>query len=284
MASQIHNYKQGYSSQTVATQQARTAEAEAAFLLPYIKKTDSILDVGCGPGTITAGLAKCASEGRTTGIDISANVLDRAKAAADEASIPHEGPGSILFKEGNILEGLPYPDNTFDVVFCSQTLGYMPPPDMPHKALAEMRRVLKPGGVLATRDTLEQHFYPRRVDLDRLWVGNFQRAVLKGHPHPEAGLAPPLMPALLRRAGFDADGGKVRIGTGSSAFWGPDMRQKLSKRAESQLQPGDPLYQSWLEAGVTEDGIQETVLASRKWAETEDAWYAALHCEMLAWK
>ncbi|KAJ5593920.1 uncharacterized protein N7459_000128 [Penicillium hispanicum] len=269
-ASQTHNYKQGYSSQTVATQQARTAEAEAAFLLPYIKKTDFILDVGSGPGTITIGLSKCASEGRTVGIDISANVLQRAKAAADEASIPNEGPGSILFEEGNILEGLPYPDNTFDVVFCSQTLGYMPPPDMPGKALAEMRRVLKAGG--------------GGVDLDRLWVGNFQRAVLKGHPHPEAGLAPPVMPALLRRAGFDADAGKVRIGTGSSTFWGPDMRHKLSTRAESQLQPGDPLYRSWLEAGITEDEIRETVLASRKWAETEDAWYAALHCEMLAWK
>uniref|UniRef100_P9WEH7 Probable methyltransferase ltbC n=1 Tax=Aspergillus luteorubrus TaxID=2715282 RepID=LTBC_ASPLT len=280
---QTNNYKQGYSSQTVETQQTRRAESEAAFLLPYIKKTDYILDVGCGPGTITVGFVKYASEGRTIGIDISANVLGRAKAAADEASIPKEGPGSIIFEEGNILEGLAYPDNTFDIVFCAHTLGYMPPPDMPLKALTEMRRVLKPGGILATRDTIEQHFYPRSMDLDRLWVGHFRRAVLKGDPEAED-LSPPFMPALFRRAGFDADGGKVHISTGSTVFSGATTRQWLANRAESQLQPGDPLRRSWLEAGITEDEIHETLLASKKWAETEDAWYAALHCDMLAWK
>jgi ubiquinone/menaquinone biosynthesis C-methylase UbiE len=279
---QAGNYKQGYSSQTVATQQSRTAESEAAFLLPFIKNTDSILDVGCGPGTITTGFVKYASEGKTIGIDISAKVLERAKAVANEAGLSQEGPGSIIFEEGNVLEGLAYPDNTFDVIFCAHTFGYMPPPDMPLKALTEMRRVLKPGGILATRDTIEQHFYPRSMDLDRLWVANFRRAVLKGNAATD--LAPPAMPALFRRAGFDTDGGKVRIGTGSTVFTGADTRQWLAKRAESQLQPGDPLYQSWLEAGITEDEIRETLHASRTWAETEDAWYAALQCEMLAWK
>lgn len=279
---QAGNYKQGYSSQTVATQQTRTAESEAAFLLPYIRKTDSILDVGCGPGTITTGFVKYACEGKTIGIDISVKVLGRAKAVADDFGIPKEGPGSIVFEEGNVLEGLAYSDNTFDIIFCAHTFGYMPPPDMPLKALTEMRRVLKPGGILATRDTVEQHFYPRSMDLDRLWVGNFRRAVLKGDT--EADLSPPVMPALFRRAGFDADGGKVRIGTGSTVFSGADTRQWLAKRAESQLQPGDPLHRSWLEAGITEDEIHETLHASRNWAETEDAWYAALQCEMLAWK
>ncbi|KAL6245545.1 hypothetical protein RBB50_007544 [Rhinocladiella similis] len=276
------NYTQGYSSQTVSTQQARTVESEAAFLLPHIKKTDQILDVGCGPGTITIGFAQYAREGRTVGIDISTNVLSRAKAIADEADVPKDGPGSVVFEEGNILEGLAYADNAFDVVFCSHTLGYMPPPDMPVKALAEMRRVLKPGGILATRDTVDQHFYPRSTDLDRLWVGNFRRAVLKGDL--DADLSPPAMPALFRLAGFDADSGKIRIGTGSAAFTGAETRQWLTKRAESQLRPGDPLHQSWLDAGITEDEIQETLRASRTWAETEDAWFAALHCEMLAWK
>jgi hypothetical protein len=92
----------------------------------------------------------------------------------------------------------------------------------------------------------------------------------------EADLSPPVMPALFRRAGFDADGGKVRISTGSTVFSGADTRQWLAKRAESQLQPGDPLHRSWLEAGITEDEIYETLHASRNWAETEDAWYAAL--------
>lgn len=150
------------------------------------------------------------------------------------------------------------------------------------KALTEMRRVLKPGGILASRDAIEQHFYPRHTDLDRLWVGNFRRAVLNGDWN--ADLSPPVMPALYRQAGFDADAGKVHVGTGSSTVFGAEARRWLSKRAESQLKPGDPLYRSWREAGITEDEIQETLRASKKWAETEDAWFASLQCEMLAWK
>lgn len=53
-----NSYKQGYSNYTLATQQSRTAESNAAFLLPHIKKGDRILDVGCGPGTTTVGFAK----------------------------------------------------------------------------------------------------------------------------------------------------------------------------------------------------------------------------------
>ncbi|KIW16241.1 hypothetical protein PV08_06292 [Exophiala spinifera] len=275
-------YTQGYSSQTLATQQSRTVGSDAAFLFPHIKQTDHVLDVGCGPGTITTGFAQCANEGRIVGVDISTDVVGRARTLAEQAGIPTEGPGSVVFEEGNVLTGLAYADNTFDVVFCCQTLGYMPPPETPVKALAEMRRVLKPGGILAVRDTIEQHFYPRTADLDRLWVGNFRRAVLKDHP--DADLSAPPVPALFRRAGFDVDGGKVRIGTASTTISGAETRQRLAKRAKSQLQPGDPLYQNWLDAGITEDEIQQTIRASRQWAETEDAWYVALQCETLAWK
>jgi len=92
------------------------------------------------------------------------------------------------------------------------------------------------------------------------------------------------MPALLRSAGFDADGGKVRIGAGSKVSSGPETRKWLAWRATGQLQQGDPLYQSWLDAGITEEEIQQTLLAVQEWAETEDAWFVALQCEMLAWK
>lgn len=279
---QPSSYTQGHSNHTIATQQLRTAESNAAFLLPHIKKTDYILDVGCGPGTITTGFIKYASEGSIVGIDISAEVLQKAKALATEANIPTQGPGSVVFEEGNVLEGLSYPDDTFDVVYSSQVFGHFPPPDLPLKALAEIRRVLKPGGILATRDGANQHFYPQSLDLDRLWGQNQNRAFHKGKP-----IADPTgtrMPALFRKAGFDADGGKIRIGAGTIVFSDPESRKWLARRGAGQLQQGDPVRQSWLDAGITEDEIQQTLIAIEKWAETEDAWYAALQCEMLAWK
>jgi ubiquinone/menaquinone biosynthesis C-methylase UbiE len=214
--SQPSNYTQGYSNYTVATHQSRTAESDAAFVLPHIKKTDQILDVSCGPGTITTGLAKYASEGKTVGVDISTDVLQKAKILAAEANVPTQGPGSVVFEEGNVLERLAYPDNTFDIIFCSQLFGHLPPPDQPRQALAEMRRVLKPGGVLATRDASDSHLYPKSLDLDRLWVQNQSRMLIKGVPDS---MRPGRnMPGLIRSVGFDADGGKVRVGARTTVY------------------------------------------------------------------
>ena len=277
------NYTQGYSNHTLATHQSRTAESSAAFLIPHIKKTDHILDVGCGPGTLTTSLARYASEGSTVGIDISADVLQKARSLAADATIPADGPGSVKFEEGNILQKLTYPDESFDIVYSSQVFGHLlPSPELPLQALAEMRRVLKPGGILASRDSAATHFYPQTSDLDRLWVGNLTRGLHKGVPASE--LPGTSMPALLRKAGFDADAGKVHIGAGTMVYSGPETRRWLSRRAAGQLQEGDPFRQSWLDAGITEDEIQETLVAVEKWAETEDAWFASLQCEMLAWK
>ncbi|UKZ78139.1 hypothetical protein TrVFT333_005873 [Trichoderma virens FT-333] len=242
-------YARGHSDYTIATHLRRKAETDAAFLLPHIKATDHILD---------------------------------AKALADESNVPTQGPGSVVFEEGNVVDGLPYPDNTFDVVFSSQVLGHLPQPDLPLRALAEMRRVLKPGGTLATRDGMGNHFYPQSFDLDRLWGGNQLRASRKGAPETDPTAT--VMPALLRSAGFDADGGKVRVGAAASVFSGPETRKRLAWRADGQLQKGDPFYQSWLDAGITEDEIQQTLHAVRMWADTEDAWLVIVQCEMLAWK
>jgi ubiquinone/menaquinone biosynthesis C-methylase UbiE len=273
------NYTQGYSSRTIATHLARTAESDASFLLPHIKKTDSILDVGCGPGTITTGFAKYATDGTIVGIDISSEVLQKAKSLAAEANIPTQGPGSVIFEEGNILSKLSYPDESFDVVFASQVFGHLTGgPDLPLRALAEIRRLLKPNGILATRDGGAQHFYPQRFNLDKLWGENAARAINHGETNVEP--TGTRMPALFRQAGFD----RFEIGAGTRMWSGEEARQRLAWRAEGQLKDGDPFKQSWLDAGITEEEIGRTLEAVRGFAETEDAWFVALQCDMLGWK
>jgi ubiquinone/menaquinone biosynthesis C-methylase UbiE len=90
--SQKTSYTQGYSNYAIAFYLSRTAESSAAFLLPHIKKTDHILDVGCGPGTITTGFAKYATEGTIIGIDISPDVLKRTKTLATETAFRLKPP------------------------------------------------------------------------------------------------------------------------------------------------------------------------------------------------
>ncbi|KAK4579982.1 hypothetical protein LTR86_000184 [Recurvomyces mirabilis] len=278
----MSNYTQGHSACTTATHQRRTAETDAAFLLPHIRPTDKILDVGCGPGTITAGFVKYVPQGGIVGVDISTAVLQKAKGVATEAGTPAYGPGSLDFGEGNILKGLPYEDNTFDIVFSSQVIGHMVPPDQPLTAIAEMRRVVKSGGIVACRDAAFQHFYPAHLDLDRLWVGNMNKVIYKGVSPSEAP-GKNMLP-LFRKAGFDVDGGKVVLGAGAMVHSGPDERKWLAWRAAGQLKEGDAFRQSWLDAGVSKEEIEETLEAIGKWRETEDAWFVALQCEMLGWK
>ena len=140
--------------------------------------------------------------------------------------------------------------------------------------------MLKTGGILATRDALASHFYPQSLGLDDLWLGKSRRAIRKGSSEVDA--TSTRVPALMRAVGFDE--GKVKVGAGTRVFAGRETRRWLGARAEGQLSEGDPFRQSWLDVGITESEIQETLGTVRKWVETEDAFFVALEGEMLAWK
>lgn len=146
-SSNAPTYRQGYNPSVTANHATRTAEVEGAFVLPFLKSDFRILDIGCGPGTITAGFAKYVPQGSVTGMDLTDEVLDQAK-----AHLAKQTPkvSNVEFQKGNVLEGLPFEDGEFDVVFCSQVLIHIPDPVA---ALREMRRVCKPGtGLVCARE------------------------------------------------------------------------------------------------------------------------------------
>lgn len=289
MAEVETSYKQGYSQSTLSSHASRTVHSDAVFLLPLIKPTDKILDVGCGPGTITAGFAAHAPNGSVVGIDLSESVLDNARAHVAElreaGSLGNSGGGNVSFRATDILAGLPWPDDTFDVVYSSQLFPHLPPPDQALRALREMRRVLRPGGVLASRDVAEIHWYPRRLGLER----TFNPRMLRGMGVPD--FIGGRMPALLRDAGFDVDGGPgegagtgVRIGAGTTVYSSPEGRKALGTGFLGRLEEGDPYRHSWTKAGISDEEIEETKEALREWVGAEDAWYIAVQSEVLAWK
>lgn len=182
--------------------------------------------------------------------------------------------------EGDVLEGLPYEDESFDIIWSSQFFGHLPPPDLPLQALAEIRRVLKPGGVLATRHSASQNFYPPSYNLDRLWVGNLTKAIYKGAPIPPEGTTGQQMFALVQKAGFQ----DVKVSAGTTVWSGKEQLGKLAWRAKGQLTEGDEVYRSWREAGVSESEIKETVEKVGEWSVVEGAWFVAVHCDVLGLK
>src|SRR5436190_12906395 len=78
-------YQHGHHASVVANHAKRTADKDAAFLLALLRPGMRLLDVGCGPGSITAGLAARVAPGAAIGIDASASVIDTARALRDPA-------------------------------------------------------------------------------------------------------------------------------------------------------------------------------------------------------
>lgn len=287
MASTSTNYTQGYSKAAVASHASRTVQSDASFLIPHLRTTDHILDVGCGPGTITVGFGAIATDGSVIGIDISDEVLGLAQETLDKAKADSHQSSSplapiITFQRADLLAGLPFPDNTFDVVFNSQLFPHLPTHHMRSRALSEMRRVLKPGGILASRDVAELHFYPRLYDLDRLWAA--RTAKVYGHGHEGAHFPGGDMPALFREVGFDAAAGKVKVGAGTTVHAGTETRDWYVSTNLEKLRPGNPFRESWRGVGITDEEVRGVRNALEEWGRDDDAWYAALQAEILGWK
>lgn len=122
---------------------SRTAESCSSYLLPHLTPSLELLDVGCGPGSITADFAAILSLGHVTGIDQAPEAI--AKALSTAAS---RGLTNVSFQVADAVE-LPFPDGEFDVVHAHHVLYHT---QDPVKALMEMKCVTKPGGLIASRD------------------------------------------------------------------------------------------------------------------------------------
>src|ERR1700744_3072909 len=135
----MSGYTQGHSAAVVASHASRTVEDSAAFLLPHIKPDFTILDLGCGPGTITRGFCAHVPRGRVIGMDAGEAVIEQARSAASEAGAAFP---NLSFQVGDITPRLPFADASVDVVYTSQTLYHIP---TPVHVMREAHRVLKPG-------------------------------------------------------------------------------------------------------------------------------------------
>lgn len=189
MTTNSDRYTHGHHASVVGQHARRTAEVEAAFLLHHLRPGMRLLDVGCGPGTITAGLARAVAPGETIGIDVVPDVLDQAREA--NAGVPN-----LRFEEGSVY-ALAYPDAAFDVCFAHQVLQHL---TRPVDAAREMRRTLKPGGLVAVRDAdyATMTAFPHTPEIEH-WRALYHAVAKRNGAEADAGRR---LPGWLEDAGF----------------------------------------------------------------------------------
>ncbi len=134
------------------------------FSLGAIRTGENVVDVGSGAGIDSLIAAKLVNpSGRVVGVDMTAEMRERARTAAEEANLTN-----VEFRDG-YAETLPVPDEWADVVISNGVLNLVPDK---RAALSEMHRVLKPGGRLQIGDILVEQPVPEEAkeNID-LWTG-----------------------------------------------------------------------------------------------------------------
>ena len=179
MTEQSSTYTMGYSDEFRQLLDRRSMETHAAHLVPYLKSGLRVLDFGCGPGTISVGLARAVDPGEVHGVDMEESQIELARAAAEAG-----GHKNAKFHVGDVTS-LPFGDNSFDVAHCHAVLMHVPDTSA---ALAEVKRVLRPGGIIASRETVVASCFaePTTDTLRSGWTV-FGNLIAANGGHPQMG-------------------------------------------------------------------------------------------------
>jgi SAM-dependent methyltransferase len=245
----------------------RTASNSASYLLPHLSAGLSLIDVMCGPGTITVDLARRVALGEVLGVDSSPARVDQARGLAFD-----EGVQNARFIEGDAY-ALPVADASVDIVHAHQVLQHL---DNPVAALRELRRVLKPGGILAARDACYGGvtWYPRLPGLAS-WLSVYRAVHAFSGGTPDAGVA---LKAWAHEAGFREVTSSASIWCFASAaereWWGGSWAQRV-------VEPDFAVPA--IEAGAARlADLHEISTDWHRWALDPDAWFGMPHGEIIA--
>ncbi|KAI9716038.1 MAG: putative secondary metabolism biosynthetic enzyme [Chrysothrix sp. TS-e1954] len=269
------SYAFGEDAQAHENFSLRVLTKDASFILPYLKTDSNVLDIGCGPGSITCGLAAQCPQGRTVGVDSSSVVLEKARQDAKAIA-------NVEFRHGEIMKGLSdFADGSFDIVFCHQVLVHVADPVV---ALREMRRLAKPdGGLIAIRESLTVLWHPSNPVLERsmAWMHRAFRAASRADSSQidrETGTNLPHIWA--REAGFPQESTVVSTASGEAVSDREGREQRALGWATLSLERG--LFREHLNsAGATPKDIADITEAMEEWKNNPDGWQLWLSSEMI---
>jgi SAM-dependent methyltransferase len=259
-------YTHGHDDVVLRSHRWRTAENSAGYLLGHLRPGLSLLDVGCGPGTITCDLARRVAPGLTIGVDTSEDVLAEARQVAGRT-----GTATASFEAGSVFD-LRFDDDSFDVVHAHQVLQHV---GDPVAALVEMRRVCRPGGVVAARDSDYPgfRFFPDDPDLARA-IAAYGELTRANGANWDAGRR---LLAWAHAAGFTSVAPSASVWCFATpedrAWWGGLWAERFTRSfvAEQLLAGGMATAEDLSSFG---DGW-------RRWADSPDGWFAVLHGEVV---
>ncbi|WP_375423152.1 class I SAM-dependent methyltransferase [uncultured Friedmanniella sp.] len=259
-------YVHGHHASVLRSHGWRTAENSAAYLLPHLRPDQRLLDVGTGPGSITVDFAHRLSAGSVTGIDNAAAAVEATRNLATREGVPVEATVGDVY-------ALDFPNEHFDVVHAHQVLQHLADPVA---ALAGMRRVCRPGGMVAARDAdyAAMTWFPASPGLDR-WLELYRSLARAGGGEPDAG-------RRLRSWALAAGFAEV---TSSASVWCFASAEDVAwwTRTWAERVTASTFAEQATALGLSDaEELAELARAWRAWGDQPDAWFSVLHGEVLA--
>lgn len=262
-------YTLGYSPQTIQQLQRRSAAKEAGFLLPHLSAGMHLLDCGCGPGSITVGLAEAVAPGRVVGVDIEPSEYRSAWLQAAK-----RGGINLHFGCADVYR-LPFADNAFDAAFLHNVLSHL---RQPLEILKGIYRLLRPGGVIGIShpDFSGSLISPSDPLLDRdrelYW-----RLVEHNGGNPAIGKQ---QRDLLHDAGF------VRVeAVAKYSTVGTQDGVRMCAQRGGRMSRGSAIAQQMIDLGWTDRSELERIIdAWERWGEDPGAFMANATVTAVGWK
>jgi ubiquinone/menaquinone biosynthesis C-methylase UbiE len=261
-----HPYLHGHHESVLRSHRWRTAENSAGFLIPSLEPGAQVLDVGCGPGTITVGLARYVSKGHVVGIDAAAGVLADARAEASRC-----GQANVSFEVGDVNR-LGFSDGTFDVVHAHQVLQHLRDPVA---ALIEMRRVCHRGSIVAARDGDYGAMFwsPDDPEMEE-WRTLYRRVARATGGEPDGGRR---LLRWARQAGFT----DIRVSASSWCYATPAERSWWGELWAERLTCSTFAHQVLSNGLASDDDLERLAQAWRRWAASDEGLFVVPHGEIL---
>jgi SAM-dependent methyltransferase len=255
-------YTHGHHESVLRSHTWRTAQNSAAYLLGHLRPGLSLLDIGCGPGTVTVDLAARVAPGRVVGLDAAGTIVEQARVLSD----------SVEWRVGDAY-ALDADLHEFDVVHAHQVLQHLADPVA---ALRAWGQACRQGGIVAARDGDYEAFtwYPHDPQLDR-WLELYRLAARANGGEPDAGRR---LLAWAHQAGFEDVTATASVwcyATADERAWWAGLwadRMTTSSVGAQLVTAG--------ESSVEE--LRAIADAWHRWAVQPDGWFLVPHGEIIA--